>query len=670
MTGLGGRRQRRVWLLVGVVCGVVAVVSAVYVVRQLTRGGLEAGETAGLLAVPLAVAAVAAGVAALRKPVQGDDAALARGRAATLADQVEAGEGAVRRQLLGDDTKRIGLVYRLYPGGVRPAAAPGAGRLFTAGAGGPALPDIVAFYREVRPERLVITGAGGAGKTVCALELLLGLIEGRGEGDPVPVRVPLSRWDTERQTLPQLLETRLVEAYDWPPKAAAGLVRHGLVLPVLDGLDEMDPPGPGGVPDPGAPRAVAVVEALNRYQRGLEAGPLILTCRTAHYDALHPQTAVVDAARIGIEPVDAAHAGEYLKGRALDEARWRTLTDHLANEPQGMLAGVLSTPWRLGLVATVYHRDGNPGELLALQDADAVDEYLLARYIPAAIRLAPTPDRYTADQVHRWLHRLTTHLDPAGTAGGTGTAAGTGGQGPEGTDLLLHELWPLAGRARVKAADALLSVLAVLTALVLAPTESAWLFAPVFAVMAGVYGFMEVGAPGRWTNPLRRARARRGITAGIVFTIAGVIVFGITAGATAGIVFGIAGVITAVVAPALVNEPGANRGARAAMRNDALLGLPAGAAVGTTVGITVGIISGTTVGIAFGIMAMLTFGAASRRYLVFLVCSLGRLPFRLGRFLDWAVGAGLLRCSGAGFQYRHREFQHWLRHHPHPPHVP
>ncbi|MFC5156384.1 NACHT domain-containing protein [Streptomyces amakusaensis] len=638
---------------------------------------MKASDTAGLAAVGLAVVAGLVAVVALRKQSQANtaafaDVALARGWAGTLAKQVETGEGAVRRQLLGDDTRRINLVYRLHPAGARPAVAPGAGRLFVDGPGGPALPEIAAYYRQTRPDRLVITGAGGAGKTVLALELLLALVEGRGEADPVPVRVPLSRWDTERHALPELLVERLVEAYDWPRGMAEGLVRHGLVLPVLDGLDEMDAPGPGGIPDPAAPRATAVVEALNAYHRGREAGPLILTCRTAHYDVLHPQAAVVDAARIEVAPVGVTDAGEYLAGRALDELRWQPLTDHLAAEPTGVLAGVLSTPWRLGLTATVYHREGDPGDLLALPDTRAVDEHLLARYIPAAVRTAPNPNRYTAEQIHRWLHRLAVHLDPVGTAGGPPGAV-PGGHGPEGTDLLLHELWLLAGRVRVKATDALLTGFAVLSGLLSLAPPPQEATAPIvgMAVAAGAFVLREPGAPKHWTNPFRQAGAKRRIVSGLA---AGTII-GTTTGTPAGIMAGIVAGLTIGISSVTVGEPGANRGARAAMRSDALLGITTGIVAGLIIGLIIGILAGSAAGLTFGLTAGLIIGltvvitasTASRRYLLFLVCSLGRLPFRLARFLDWAVGAGLLRYSGAGYQYRHRELQHWLRRNPVPP---
>jgi hypothetical protein len=119
VAAIGGRRQRRNWQLIGALCALTIVASTVYAVRQIIHGGLEPADTAGLLGLPLGVAGLAAAVVALRKPIKGNDAELARGWAATLAAQVEAGESAVWRQLPGDDTRRINLLYALHPAAVR-----------------------------------------------------------------------------------------------------------------------------------------------------------------------------------------------------------------------------------------------------------------------------------------------------------------------------------------------------------------------------------------------------------------------------------------------------------------------------------------------------------------------------------------------------------------------
>ncbi|MET9734780.1 NACHT domain-containing protein [Streptomyces sp. NPDC006458] len=278
VAGLGGRRERERRRVLSVLAAVLLLACGGYSVSQLARGGLEPADTAGLLGLPLGAAGLAAAVAALRKPLQGTDAEQVRQWAATLAVQVRVSEGKLRHQLLGGDTRRIDLRYTLRPVPGRAADSPSAGRTFRDSGGADPAPDIADFFRATEPRRLVIAGAPGSGKTVLALELVLALATDRAEGDPVPVRIPMAQWDTAR-TLPELVAEHLTGALDWPREMAERLVAHGMVLPVLDGLDEMDPPRADGSADPAAPRARAAVQHLNAHQQGLEAGPVVLTSR-------------------------------------------------------------------------------------------------------------------------------------------------------------------------------------------------------------------------------------------------------------------------------------------------------------------------------------------------------------------------------------------------------
>ncbi|MEV3896478.1 NACHT domain-containing protein [Streptomyces anulatus] len=426
--------------------------SLAYAVRQVSGAQkLDPADTAALLGLPVAVAALLAGVLALRRAPEGDLANLSRGWAATLASQVKNSEKKQWRQLLGDDTQRINLAFAVRAAPTRAATVPAdAGRLFD---GTPTVPDVAAYYRRTHPRRLVVTGAPGSGKTVLVLELMLALLEDRGEDDPVPVRVSLAEWDA-RTSLPELLVGRLVDVYDWDPARADALVRHHRVLPVLDGLDEMDPTQPDGTPSLDVPRAQAALDALNAYQEGRDAGPLVLTCRTAHYDALGSHARLLDAARVDIDAVPALDARAYLRARTSTPERWECVLTALRDDPAGPLSTTLSTPWRLCLAATVYARDSDPAELLQHTTPEELDAHLLARFIPAASALYPHC-RYDAARVHGWLARLAAHLNtPSGSTGPPGAHPGT--------DLVLHELWPLAGRLRVRAADALLTATAAL----------------------------------------------------------------------------------------------------------------------------------------------------------------------------------------------------------------
>ncbi|MDT0609374.1 NACHT domain-containing protein [Streptomyces lancefieldiae] len=781
--GIGGRRHRRRWMWLGVCAAVLLVASLAYAVRQVSGGQkLDPADTAALLGLPVAVAALLAGVLALRRAPEGDLANLSRGWAATLATQVRNSEEKQWRQLLGDDTQRINLAFTVRAAPTRTATVPAdAGRLFD---GTPTVPDVAAYYRRTHPRRLVVTGAPGAGKTVLVLELMLALLEERGEDEPVPVRVSPAEWDT-RTPLPELLVGRLVDVYDWDPARADALVRHHRVLPVLDGLDEMDPTRPDGTPSPDVPRALAALDALNAYQEGRDAGPLVLTCRTAHYDALAPHTRLLDAARVDIDAVPALDACTYLRARTSTPARWEPVLTALRDDPAGPLSTTLSTPWRLCLAATVYARDGDPAELLQHTTPEELDAHLLARFIPAAGSLYPHR-RYDAARVHHWLARLAAHLDtPSGSTGPPGAHPGT--------DVVLHELWPLAGRLRVRAADALLTAtaallpwIALLPLLRLLPASLdppatdvgvdiavrvqvdlargeffMYLLVAVLMVLGTVlvFGVFAGLAAARARQPvpkhlewrllktrsgLRRfwAGLGRRLLMGLQWGIGGALAVlylypayvgflaridvgslasllempsdafapvspgdlyrdsfqnplalaqlglalgslgGIVTGVLGGLVDGASGEPAGTALPHTVMRRGMPHAVMAGVASGfsgALLGIfllstmeptliPSLQIVGIEAflpsSINVAAFCGVAVGLVVGLAVTLVKAAPLRRYVVFLICARGALPWRLGQFLNWCCTAGLLRLSGTAYQFRHRELQQWLTDHP------
>ncbi|HUY50699.1 MAG TPA: hypothetical protein VMV92_34165 [Streptosporangiaceae bacterium] len=208
-----------------------------------------------------------------------------------------------------------------------------------------------------------------------------------------------------------------------PPGGGAGsriaaLLAAGLILPVLDGLDEI----PDAVRGP----------AITRINDALRPGePLVVTCRTGAFrDAIRPSAgaAVTLRAAAGVElcPLDAAAVARYLRDDAgmPAAARWDPVIARLGTPaPAGQ---ALTTPLMVGLARTIYNpRPGehagalrDPAELCesALPGRAAVEQHLFDAFIPAAYRDKGGPGgrcRWPARKAEAWLVFTARHLERA-----------------------------------------------------------------------------------------------------------------------------------------------------------------------------------------------------------------------------------------------------------------
>lgn len=469
--------QRRLWLVAGVAVAVALVGGTWWLLIKETRGA----EIATVLALTVAVLSliVAVGTFAVTRPVAGEGKRLlsaARG----LAGEVRKQEENVLVQLLGTmgDPAKVEfsqpeLVYWRTDGGDRQGS----------------LAQIESYYRELQRGRLIVLGKAGSGKTVLAITLIRNLAaaimatppsQERSEGlIVVPVRLSLPAFDpapsgenldevsAERvvEQLEQWLAGHLVTVYGVASTTAKALVTQGWILPVLDGLDEMDPPGVKPA------RAAAVLRALNHHTTvGLR--PVVLTCRTERYEQLtgHPpddasattgtkadpstravsagdESLVVEYATVvKIQPLTAPNVLAYLIDRFPNPAnstrcqpRWHPVTDRLAkDQPGDPLVAALRSPLRLFLTVTSYrHKNSEPGELTTLATTAQFDEHLFPRLIPAVLKQEQhqhAGQKYTTPKVTRWLTTLAHHL------------ARQAEQGSSPSDLQLDLLWPAAGR--------------------------------------------------------------------------------------------------------------------------------------------------------------------------------------------------------------------------------
>ncbi len=629
-------------------------------------GALELSERTDVIAMVCAVVGVV-GMAATfwRPPGTDEDLAAAVAR---LAQEVRAvGEPQWMRSLGGDLTP-IDVTFTYWPyADDRAAVLPAA----------PArqLVKVVEDYREIKPGRLVITGEPGAGKTVLARKFVMEFNRVRTEQEPVPVLIALADWD-EDEPLADWITRHVERDYGLPRTSARQVVRARMVLPVLDGLDEMD------AADNSADRrrAKTALQALDRYQDGTDAAPLVLTCRTAEYDAFEVDgLRVLDSARIEIDAVTPAQAHRFLSRRgavARRPGRWQRLLDNLLAEPVGVPARALSTPWRLALAATVYEQDGDPAELLGAASEGEVADLLLRRYIRGAVRASPrTPGRYRPDDVHRWLAVLARSL-------GAGSAAET--------DLVLFELgrripdwklqavrWGLWGACVAGSAAALLlgSVvveLGPITYVAMAVLAVSLVLAMVRQSTPSSFGVPPFGDP-LWRVGFRLAVRRPDLTdvrtllilvgapayALIIpqadpqadfwtLSVLSVVVAATWSVLAAGAMIdtaacGPAGVLRGAAIPAIANG--------LAIVEMSLALLPVPLAVAT---------------VCWGLAVVEVPSAGAVHYFAFVLWNARRLPLRLAGFLDWCVAAGLVRTTGVAYQFRHREFQEWLVRHPEP----
>ncbi|MEE4597609.1 hypothetical protein V2J94_38005 [Streptomyces sp. DSM 41524] len=587
----------------------------------------------------------------------------------SLADKVRAAERSTRLGLLGVEGTAADLSFDGKLVSFRSSTGELQGTLDT----------IADFYRTVPNQRLVITGAAGAGKTVLTVELTLRLLDRRPRGAAVPVRVGLSGWDPQ-EPFEQWLARRITENYRLRRQVATALVTSRLITPILDGLDELD-----ASPEHVTSTATAV-EQLNRYHGSQGPAPMVLTCRDRHYDRVTEHNGgLVSATTVLIDTLEPHRVRAYLEEKLAyrspaEKAAWARVIDADAHK----LMRILSTPWRLSLATAVYRGGMDPAELLACRDEADADRLLLARFIPASVEAMPHRD-YDPQRTSLWLTRLAKHLQQQARAGGSAT------------DINLHQLSPIAGTRLVNSLHYFLGVSVAESAFLviglrffardvhdIASAAVAQLF---LLLLPGLRCqrdqrplALTLGRLRIRTDPSKKSESfRENLVVGLVVGGSGGLFLGFLLvvglpklwlvsleltgiGLGVGVLFAVVPLLNTVIARSVAYSDTADVvRPRGPLRRDAVLTLASSVACAALVFLwPFPAIAAPPMAVSFATVFIASQATVRYRLVLGICAARRRLPLRLARFMDWAHHAGLLRVAGMSYQFRHIEFQKWL----------
>jgi DNA polymerase III delta prime subunit len=252
----------------------------------------------------------------------------------------------------------------------------------------PAGTRITEVYDDAGGE-LLILGEPGAGKTTLLLELARDLLN-RAEQDqthPIPVVFNLSSWTRKRQPLTTWLIEEMETKYQVPRRVGTDWINADQILPLLDGLDEVD-----------VTYHTSCMQAINEYHQTHNLVSLVVCCRVNEY--MSQTSRLVFSHAITIQPLTTKQVNDYLTQIGEQVASLR-----IAFQSDPVLQELSTTPLMLSILILAY-QGSSLEEIEGSISAEERQQQIFATYTQRMLRRRSVQSRYSLQQTIHWLSYL------------------------------------------------------------------------------------------------------------------------------------------------------------------------------------------------------------------------------------------------------------------------
>ncbi len=233
-------------------------------------------------------------------------------------------------------------------------------------------------------QSILILGGPGTGKTTLLLELAEVLLDRAEQDDsqPIPIVFNLSSWAIKRKSLETWLVDEMNQRSDIPKPLGREWIKADAVIPLLDGLDEVD-----------VAHRVACLDAINEFRSEHGLLPFAVCSRLDDYKDLGRKLRLRNAVVVkNLEEEDV----EIALSHTSELSRLRT-----AVREDPYLAEMLRTPLMLW-IATLAYRNA-PERIDTEETPEATRSRLFGAYIEAMFSRRGVSVRYGRAQTFRWL---------------------------------------------------------------------------------------------------------------------------------------------------------------------------------------------------------------------------------------------------------------------------